>query len=43
VLRYYGGLSDAQIAVAMGISKGAVRSHTARAMVALRHVLEQEA
>jgi len=42
VLRYYGDLSDAQIAVAMGISKGAVKSHTARAMIALRHVLERE-
>ncbi|HEU5420619.1 MAG TPA: SigE family RNA polymerase sigma factor [Streptosporangiaceae bacterium] len=43
VLRYYGDLSEAQIAAAMGISKGAVKSHTARAMVALRSVLEREA
>ncbi len=35
VLRYYAGLSDAQIASAMGISRGAVRSHTARAVSAL--------
>jgi RNA polymerase sigma-70 factor (sigma-E family) len=43
VLRYYGDLSEAQIAGAMGISKGAVKSHTARAMIALRSVLEREA
>jgi RNA polymerase sigma-70 factor (sigma-E family) len=43
VLRYYGDLSEAQIASAMGISRGAVKSHTARGMVALRAVLEPEA
>lgn len=43
VLRYYGDLSEAQIALAMGISRGAVKSHTARAMSALRGVLEGEA
>src|SRR6266542_5271571 len=32
VLRYYGDLSEAQIASVMGISRGAVKSHTARAM-----------
>jgi RNA polymerase sigma-70 factor (sigma-E family) len=42
VLRYYAGLSEAQIASAMGISRGAVKSHTARGMSALRSVLEQE-
>ena len=42
VLRYYGDLSEAQIAGAMGISRGAVKSHTARAMSALRVVLERE-
>jgi RNA polymerase sigma-70 factor (sigma-E family) len=42
VLRYYGNLSEAQIAGAMGISRGAVKSHTARAMIALRAVLERE-
>jgi RNA polymerase sigma-70 factor (sigma-E family) len=36
VLRYYGDLSEAQIAATMGISVGAVRSHTARAMSSLR-------
>jgi RNA polymerase sigma-70 factor (sigma-E family) len=39
VLRYYGDLSEAQIAATMGISQGAVKSHTARAMSALRGVL----
>ncbi|MEV0404235.1 SigE family RNA polymerase sigma factor [Actinoallomurus sp. NPDC050550] len=41
VLRYYGDLSEAEIASAMGISRGAVKSHTARGMAALRSVLEQ--
>jgi RNA polymerase sigma factor (sigma-70 family) len=42
VLRYYADLSEAEIATAMGISRGAVKSHTARGMTALRTVLEQE-
>src|SRR6516162_5941339 len=42
VLRYYADLSEAQIASVMGISRGAVKSHTARAMSALRSVLERE-
>ena len=42
VLRYYGDLSEAQIAAAMGITRGAVKSHTSRAMAALRSVLERE-
>ena len=42
VLRYYGDLSEAQIASAMGISRGAVKSHTARAIASLRAVLEME-
>ncbi|MQA85960.1 MAG: SigE family RNA polymerase sigma factor [Streptosporangiales bacterium] len=41
VLRYYADFSEAQIAEAMGISRGAVKSHTARGMAALRLVLEQ--
>ncbi|NYE49074.1 RNA polymerase sigma-70 factor (sigma-E family) [Spinactinospora alkalitolerans] len=41
VLRYYGDFSEAQIADAMGISRGAVKSHTARGISALRSVLEQ--
>jgi RNA polymerase sigma-70 factor (sigma-E family) len=43
VLRYYADLSEAQIASAMGISRGAVKSHTARGMSSLRAVLEREA
>ena len=42
VLRYYADLSEAEIATAMGISRGAVKSHTARGMTALRTTLEQE-
>jgi RNA polymerase sigma factor (sigma-70 family) len=42
VLRYYGDMSEAQIAGAMGISSGAVKSHMARAMIALRSVLARE-
>ena len=42
VLRYYGDLSEAQIASAMGISRGAVKSHTARGMSSLRTVLQLE-
>jgi RNA polymerase sigma-70 factor (sigma-E family) len=43
VLRYYADLSEAEIASTMGITKGAVKSHTARAIAALRSVLECEA
>jgi RNA polymerase sigma-70 factor (sigma-E family) len=42
VLRYYADLSEAETAAAMGISRGAVKSHTARAMAALRADLEQQ-
>ncbi len=42
VLRYYADLAEADIAKAMGISRGAVKSHTARAMAALKSTLEQE-
>jgi RNA polymerase sigma-70 factor (sigma-E family) len=42
VLRYYADLSEAEIATAMGISRGAVKSHTARGMTALRTALEKE-
>ena len=41
-LRYYADLSEAEVAAAMGISCGAVKSHTARAMAALRADLEQQ-
>jgi DNA-directed RNA polymerase specialized sigma24 family protein len=39
VLRYYADLSEAQIAAALGISRGAVKSHTARAKESLRAML----
>jgi RNA polymerase sigma-70 factor (sigma-E family) len=39
VLRYYADLSEAQTAAALGISTGAVKSHTARAKGSLRAVL----
>lgn len=42
VLRYYGDMSEAQIADIMGISRKAVKSHTVSAMSALRSVLEKE-
>jgi RNA polymerase sigma-70 factor (sigma-E family) len=42
VLRYYGDLSEAQIAATMEISTGAVKGHITRAMSALRRVLENE-
>jgi RNA polymerase sigma-70 factor (sigma-E family) len=42
VLKYYADLSEAQIADTMGISRGAVKSHTARGMTSLRTVLELE-
>jgi RNA polymerase sigma-70 factor (sigma-E family) len=42
VLRYYADMSEAQIASVMGISRGAVKSHTARGMTSLRAVLEGE-
>lgn len=43
VLRFYADMSEAQIAETMRISRGAVKSHTARAMQALRTVLERDA
>jgi len=43
VLRYYADLSEAETASAMGISPGAVKSHTARAMLAIGDALEPEA
>jgi RNA polymerase sigma-70 factor (sigma-E family) len=42
VLKFYADLSEAQIADSMGISRGAVKSHTARGVAALRVVLELE-
>jgi RNA polymerase sigma-70 factor (sigma-E family) len=43
VLRYYCDLSEAQTAAAMGISHGAVKSHTARGIAALRQGLPSQA
>ena len=40
VLRYYGDLSEVQIADTMGISTGAVKSHASRGMSAMRAALE---
>jgi RNA polymerase sigma-70 factor (sigma-E family) len=42
VLRYYADLSEADIARAMGISRGAVKSHTARAIASLKSVLGRD-
>ena len=42
VLHYYAGLPEDQIAAAMGISRGAVRSHTVQAVVSLRAVLDSD-
>jgi RNA polymerase sigma-70 factor (sigma-E family) len=41
VLRYYADLSESEIARSMGISRGAVKSHTSRGMSALRTVLDE--
>jgi RNA polymerase sigma-70 factor (sigma-E family) len=42
VLKFYADLPEAQIAALMGISRGAVKSHLARAMMSLRSLLEAE-
>ncbi|TCP54121.1 RNA polymerase sigma-70 factor (sigma-E family) [Tamaricihabitans halophyticus] len=39
VLRYYGGLTEAEIAEATGISKGTVKSTASRALEALQQIL----
>ena len=39
VLRYYGGLSEAEIAEAAGISKGTVKSTASRALEALQQIM----
>jgi RNA polymerase sigma-70 factor (sigma-E family) len=41
VLRYYADLSEADIAETMGVSRGAVKSHTSRGMAALRQALRE--
>jgi RNA polymerase sigma-70 factor (sigma-E family) len=40
ILRYYLDLAEADIADAMGVSRGAVKSHTARGIAALRQTSE---
>jgi RNA polymerase sigma-70 factor (sigma-E family) len=42
VLRYYADLSEAEIAEAMGVSRGAVKSHASRGMAALRQIIGRE-
>jgi DNA-directed RNA polymerase specialized sigma24 family protein len=42
VLRYRCGLSEQETAEALGVSRGTVESHTARAMAALRRELAEE-
>jgi RNA polymerase sigma factor (sigma-70 family) len=42
VLRFYLELSEEEVAAVMKISRGAVKSHTARGQAALRSVLEPE-
>lgn len=42
VLRYYEGLSEAEIADALGISRGTVKSHSSRGIAALRRLLNEE-
>jgi RNA polymerase sigma-70 factor (sigma-E family) len=42
VLRFYLDLSEEEVAAAMQISQGAVKSHTARGKAALRSLLEPE-
>jgi len=40
VLRYYGQLSEAEIADALGISRGSVKSHNSRGLRSLRTAME---
>jgi RNA polymerase sigma-70 factor (sigma-E family) len=42
VLRFYQGLSDAEIAGDMGCTEGTVRSHASRALTTLRDTLKEE-
>lgn len=42
VLRYYADLSESQIAEAMGVTPGAVKSHASRGLAALRATLAEE-
>jgi RNA polymerase sigma-70 factor (sigma-E family) len=40
VLRYYGGMSEAEIAAVTGVSRGTVKSSSSRALDALQRILE---
>jgi RNA polymerase sigma-70 factor (sigma-E family) len=40
VLRYYLGLSEAEIAAAMGVAKGSVKAHASRGLATLAGLLE---
>jgi RNA polymerase sigma factor (sigma-70 family) len=42
VLRHYLELSEAEIAAALGISRGAVKSHSSRGLAHLRTALERQ-
>jgi RNA polymerase sigma factor (sigma-70 family) len=42
VLRYYADASEAEIAEALGVSRGAVKSHAHRGIAALREALAGE-
>ena len=42
VLRYYADLSEAETAALMGVSRGAVKSHTFRGLAALKQTLGAE-
>ena len=41
LLRYCADLSEAEVAATLGISRGAVKSHTARGMAAIRDAFER--
>jgi RNA polymerase sigma-70 factor (sigma-E family) len=42
VLRFYAGLPEREVALAMGVSRGTVKSTTARALAALGRILREE-
>ena len=42
VLRYYAGLPEQEVAAAMGVSRGTVKSTTARGLAALGRILREE-
>lgn len=42
VLRYYGDLSEREIAATLGIAEGTVKSHASRGLATLRRLLEVE-